>query len=263
MLPFFIHIRVVDVIDILLVAILIYQVYQLVKGTVAINIFFGIIIFYCIYLLVDALQMKLLSQILGQFTSVGVIVLVVVFQQEIRRFLLLLGNTWLHNRLRIFRRIIPTRIVAASRYGVNTYELKNAVKDLVQNQTGALIVILKNSELKQYIRTGVPVDALLTSQLVHNIFFKNSPLHDGAIFIKGSTIKAARCILPISEKADFPENLGLRHRAAVGITEVSDAIAIIVSEQTQQVSLAYHGKLELTLTIDQLIEKVEKYLSEP
>jgi len=259
----FIHIRVIDVIDIVLVAFLIYQVYQLVKGTAAINIFFGIIIIYSLYLLVDALQMKLLSQILGQFIGVGVIVLVVVFQQEIRRFLLLLGNTWLNNRLRIFRRMLPVRIVAASRYGVNTGELKTAVKDLVKNKTGALIVIMKNSELRHYLRTGVPIDAMLTSQLVHNIFFRNSPLHDGAIFIKGSTIKAARCILPLSEKADFPENLGLRHRSAVGITEISDAIAIVVSEQNQQVSVAYHGKLELNLSVDKLIEKVEKYLAEP
>lgn len=258
----FIQIRVMDVIDVLLVAILIYQIYQLVKGTAAINIFFGVLIIYSAYLLVEALQMRLLSQILGQFIGVGVIVLVVVFQQEIRRFLLYLGNTWLNNRFRIFRRFIPRRLISSGLYGLDMNELRGAIQTLLQQGTGALIILMKNSEMKYYLKTGVPIEARFSSHLVNNIFFKNSPLHDGAIFVKGATIKAARCILPLSEKTDFPDNLGLRHRAALGITEFSDAVAIIVSEQYQQVSVAYHGHLSLNLNLDELMEKVEKYVSE-
>jgi DNA integrity scanning protein DisA with diadenylate cyclase activity len=142
-------------------------------------------------------------------------------------------------------------------------ELRHSVNGLLQNGAGALIVLMKNSEMKYYLKTGVPIEAQFSSPLVNNIFFKNSPLHDGAIFVKGATIKAARCILPLSEKTDFPDNLGLRHRAALGITEFSDAVAIIVSEQYQQVSVAYHGQLGLNLDMDELMEKVEKYLSEP
>lgn len=251
----FIKIRIIDVVDVLLVAILLYQIYNLVKGSAALNIFFGIIIIYSVYLLVDVLQMRLLSQILGQFIGVGVIILVVLFQQEIRKFLLLLGN----NRFKFFKNILPR---SGNPEMVDTEQLKQAVEELIAYRTGALIVFMKNSELKYYLKTGVPIDAKLTSQMVHSIFFKNSPLHDGAIFVKGSVIRAARCILPLTEKNVFPEHLGLRHRAALGITELSDAVAVVVSEQNQQISVAYNGKLDVNLKVDEMIVAVEKYLSQ-
>jgi len=255
-----INIQWIDVVDILLVALLIYYVYKLVKGTAALNIFFGILTIYILYLLVDALQMKLLSKILGQFIGVGVLALVVVFQQEIRRFLLLVGTSWLSSRFKFLNRLVPTKLVGTYVEGTNTKELELALNDLLKSQTGALIIILKNSELKYYLRSGVPMDAKLSSQLIQNIFFKNSPLHDGAVIIQGNTIKAARCILPLSEKTDFPDNLGLRHRAAVGVTELSDAIAIVISEQFQQISVCYKGQIENNLEPAEAVKKMNEYL---
>jgi diadenylate cyclase len=255
-----VNIQWIDVIDILLVALLIYYLYQLVKGTAALNIFFGILTIYIFYLIVDALQMKLLSKILGQFTGVGVLALVVVFQQEIRRFLLLVGTSWLSNRFRFLNKLVPTKLVGSYKESTNTKELEITLSDLLRTQTGALIVILKNSELKYYLRSGIAMDAKLSGQLLQNIFFKNSPLHDGAVIIKGNTIKGARCILPLSEKLDFPDALGLRHRAALGITELSDAIAIVISEQFQQISIAFKGNLESNLTPEEAVEKLTYYL---
>lgn len=260
MIAFFINISWIDVIDIIIVAILIYYFYQLVKGTAAINIFFGILIIYIVYLIVDAIQLKLLSKILGQFIGIGVLALVIVFQQEIRRFLLLLGTTWFNNRYSWIRKILPKNFSSSSIYQLDTKELETSLKVLLHSNTGALIVILKNSELKYYVRTGVPIEAKVTNQLIQNIFFKNSPLHDGAIFIKNNIIVAARCILPITEKQDFPENLGLRHRAAVGITEMSDAIAIVVSEQNQQFSISYRGEINYNVSLIELIKRLNEYL---
>jgi len=255
-----VQIQWIDIIDIVIVAILIYRLFQLVKGTAAINIFFGILTIYILYLLVDALQMKLLSKILGQFIGVGVLALVIVFQQEIRKFLLFLGTSWLSSRFKFLNKLVPTRLVGTYVTNVNTKELESALSDLLKTQTGALIVILKSSELKYYTRLGVAMEAKLSSQLLQNIFFKNSPLHDGAVILQGNTIKAARCILPLSEKSDFPDQLGLRHRAAVGVTELSDAIAIAVSEQTQQISISYKGTIEVGLNAKEVIEKLEHYL---
>ena len=194
-----VHIHWIDVIDILLVALFIYYLYQIVKGTAALNIFFGILTIYMLYLLVDVLQMRLLSKILGQFIGVGVLAMVVVFQQEIRRFLLLVGTSWLNSRFRFLKKMVPSKLSSSYSHQADTKEIESALNDLLRTQTGALMVILKNSELKYYLRTGVPMEAKLSGQLLQNIFFKNSPLHDGATIIKNNTIKAARCILPLSE----------------------------------------------------------------
>ncbi len=255
-----IDIQWIDLLDIVLVALLIYYLYQLVKGTAAINIFFGILTIYILYLIVDAVQMKLLSKILGQFIGVGVLALVVVFQQEIRRFLLLVGTSWLNSRFGFLKRLVPTSLVGSYAEQTNTKEMELALNDLLRTQTGALIVILKNSELKYYIKSGVAMDARLSSQLLQNIFFKNSPMHDGAIIIKGNTIKAARCILPLSEKTDFPDGLGLRHRAALGIAELSDAFAIVISEQFQQISIAFQGQMLNNLTAQEVCKKLNEYI---
>jgi diadenylate cyclase len=255
-----VNIQWIDVVDIILVALMIYYLYQLVKGTAALNIFFGILTIYILFLVVDALQMKLLSKILGQFIGVGVLALVVVFQQEIRRFLLLVGTSWLNSRFSFLKRMVPSKLVGTYAQGVNTKELELALNDLLKSQTGALILILKNSELKYYLRTGVLMDAKVSSQLLQNIFFKNSPLHDGAVIIKGNIIKGARCILPLSEKTDFPDSFGLRHRAAVGVTELSDAVAIVISEQFQQISIAFQGTLIPNLTVEETVNKLNEYL---
>lgn len=259
----FISIGLIDLLDVVLVALLIYQVYQLIKGTAAISIFFGILSIYVLYLIVDALQMRMLSQILGQFIGVGMIALIIVFQQEIRRFLLFIGTTGLQSRFRLIRRFLPKSFQKFGKPIVDWDELQNGIRDLSTSHTGALIVILKNSELKFYIKSGVQMEAKLSVPLLSNLFFKNSPLHDGAVIIKNNKIIAARCILPLTEKTDFPAQVGLRHRAAVGVTEHSDAIAIVVSEQTGKISLSYHGNLYLNLELSELMKKIRQFMNDP
>lgn len=260
MKDFFTNIRIVDIIDVLLVVTLLYQAYRLIKGTVAINIFFGLLTIVGMYFLVDYFDMHLLKAILSKFMSVGVILLVVVFQPEIRRFLLVIGNSWMSDRMKILRSFIPKKFQYSNVYNINVNAIDAAIQDLHSSKEGALIVLLKNSELKNYSRTGVQVDARVSSPMIGSIFFKNSPLHDGAVIIQGNMIKAARCVLPVTEKSDFPSNLGLRHRAAVGVSEVSDAVSVVVSEQTGNISIAYKGILEENILPSKFLERLKSYL---
>ncbi|MEI7664399.1 MAG: diadenylate cyclase CdaA [Bacteroidota bacterium] len=234
-------IRIVDIIDIILFAILLYEIYNLVKGTAAIRIFIGIIAVYLIWKVVKAFQMQLLTEILGQFISVGVIALIVVFQPEIRQFLLLVGNTRIIKNRR--KRFLFWKFKVNNPVNLNIDKIVKACQKMAETKTGALIVIAQQNELAQYIATGQPVEAAISEVLIETIFFKNSPLHDGAVIIIGDKIRAARCIMPVSNKATIPTFYGLRHRAAVGITEKSDAIAIIVSEERGEIAYGYEGKL--------------------
>jgi uncharacterized protein (TIGR00159 family) len=238
--------RIVDLIDILLFAILLYEIYNLVKGTAAIRIFVGIILVYVIWKLVKTLQMQLLTEILGQFISVGVIALIVVFQPEIRQFLLMVGNA------RIIRnqskRFLFWRFKINNPVNLNIDNVVKACQKMAATKTGALIVITRQNELLQYISTGHSIEAKINDVLLETIFFKNSPLHDGAVIISGNFIKAARCILPVSNKSAIPSRCGLRHRSAVGITEKSDAIAIIVSEERGYLSYSFDGTLTENVT---------------
>lgn len=253
----FITFRWLDVIDIVLVAVLLYQLYYLVKGTVAINIFIGILLIYVLWLVVKALGMQLFENILSKFIDVGVIVLIIVFQQEIRRFLLFIGTTDFFSKKNFGKNLFKLKWqVNISPLDINA--VSKAVQNMSDNKTGAIIVITTNSELKFYVNTGDMIDAKVSARLIENIFFKNSPLHDGAVIISGNTIKAARCVLPVTENTEFPTHLGMRHRAAVGITENSDAIAIAVSEQTGEISFAKNGELKNGLNIHELRELVEK-----
>ena len=233
--------RIVDIIDIILFAILLYEIYNLVKGTAAIRIFIGIIAVYIIWKVVKALQMQLLTEILGQFISVGVIALIVVFQPEIRQFLLMVGNTRIIKNQR--KRFLFWRFKVNNPVNLNIDKIVKACQKMAETKTGALIVIAQQNELMQYIATGQPVDSTISEALIETIFFKNSPLHDGAVIITGDHIRAARCILPVSNKVTIPSYYGLRHRAAVGITEKSDAIAIIVSEERGDIAYSYEGML--------------------
>ncbi|MEI7896283.1 MAG: diadenylate cyclase CdaA [bacterium] len=233
--------RIVDIIDIILFAILLYEIYILVKGTAAIRIFTGIIAVYLIWRVVKALQMQLLTEILGQFISVGVIALIVVFQPEIRQFLLMVGNTKIIKNQRT--RFLFWQLKIENPVRLNIDEIVKACQKMAETKTGALIVITQQNELAQYISTGQAVDARISQVLLETIFFKNSPLHDGAVVIIGEHIRAARCILPVSNKATIPTYYGLRHRAAVGITEKSDAVAITVSEERGQIAYCYEGRL--------------------
>lgn len=257
----FISFRYLDLIDILLVAILIYQLYKLIKGTVAIRIFLGILSIYLVWKIVSALQMELLSEILGQFIGVGVLALIIVFQQEIRRFLLLVGSQSTVKSQGYFKRLLKwgkEEEVSA----INLNPILIACRHLSKSKTGALMIVAIDDELRYHAATGETIDAKLNSHLIESIFFKNSPMHDGAMVIYNDKIIAARCILPVSDNPDIPASLGLRHRAAIGITEVSNAVAIIVSEETGQIALANKGKWEDNVSLDELKSKIEDFIDQ-
>lgn len=247
----FIQLRWLDFIDIFIVAFLLYQLYHLVKGTTAINIFFGILAFYLLWLFVKALNMQLLATILGQFIGVGVIALIIVFQQELRRFLLMVGSRGLFNKQNF------TGFSGFSRTsysGLNYESVVTACQRMALQHTGALIVLTRKSDLKYYVNTGERIDAEVTPSILESVFFKNNPLHDGAVIISENRIKAAKCVLPLTENTVFPFRLGLRHRAAVGITELSDAISIIVSEQSGEIAISRNGALKTNITPKQLLD---------
>ncbi len=245
----FLDFRLLDLVDILLVAFLLYQLYRLIKDTVAINVLIGVAAIYLIWKLVQALQMELLSEILGQFIGVGVIALVIVFQQEIRRFLLMIGSTNFTRRralLRFWR--IQEDDSSRTDYG----EIVKACEQMARTFTGALIVIEGDSKLGFYASTGTPIGAQVSASLLESIFNKNSPLHDGAVVISGNKILAAGCILPLTEKTNLPSRFGLRHRAAMGIAEKANATAIVVSEETGEISVVDDGQFKNKVALDEL-----------
>ncbi|MEI6454969.1 MAG: diadenylate cyclase CdaA [bacterium] len=250
--------RIVDIIDILLFALLLYEIYHLVKGTAAIRIFIGIIAVYLVWKIVKVLQMQLLTEILGQFISVGVIAAVVVFQPEIRQFLLMLGDARIIKSQR--RRFLFWKFRVSNPVNLDVDKIVKACQKMAESRTGALIVIARQHELKPYVETGQSVNAKVSEVLLETIFFKNSPLHDGAVIIVGDQIRAARCILPISNKPDIPALYGLRHRAAAGITEKTDAIAIIVSEQRGKISYSAGGNITAGITPSELSTILENLL---
>ncbi|HRD40720.1 MAG TPA: diadenylate cyclase CdaA [Bacteroidia bacterium] len=254
----FIHFGITDAIDILLVAIILYLLYNMVKGTSAVNIFIGLALIYVVWIVTKAFELKLLSSLMGKFVNVGVIAIMVVFQQEIRKFLLYIGSNEFI-RSRNWRNILKFNINKAEEgIELDVDELITACFNMSETKTGALIIISRKSDLKFYINSGEKVDSALTARMLENIFFKNSPLHDGAVIIINNRIVAARCVLPVTEKENFPANYGMRHRAAVGITETTDAIAISVSEQTGAVSLTTHGEINAGLTREKLRFLLEK-----
>lgn len=237
----FIQFSFVDAVDILMVAILLFGLYQLLKGTAAIKIFLGIVAIYLGWKLVSAFEMRLLTEIFGAFISVGFIALIVVFQPEIRTFLFRLGDRGFISQKD--RRFLFWKIKTR---GIEDYTLDvilKACKTMAKNNTGALIVITRQSELVNFVDSGEKLNAIISSDLLENIFFRNSPLHDGAVIIRNDKIVAARCILPVSKKMNIPAKYGLRHRAGVGVTEQTDAISVIVSEENGKVSIAKEGKL--------------------
>ena len=238
----FITIRALDVIDVVLVAFLLYQMYMLIRGTVAINIFVGIVLLYIFWLVVRALNMELLSSILGEIIGVGVLALIIVFQQEIRKFLLFIGNRYINRRRFSFENFFfPKK--REKQILVKVDAIVKACRNMSETRTGALIVIARKSELQLYAESGDIIDADTSTRMIENIFFKNSPLHDGAVIIVNDRILAARCVLPITENINLPPHYGMRHKSAIGITEVTDAIAIVVSEETGKISVASEGML--------------------
>lgn len=240
----FLNIGLFDILDILLVAFIFTQIYRLVKGTAAVNIFIGIAVFYLSWLIVRALNMELVSSIMGQFMGMGVLALLILFQQEVRRFLLLLGSKYKISRFFDSEKeeaddSMVNSIVDSCRFFSTTY-------------TGALIVFEKNTSLSEFIASGVTLNADITEEIIENIFFKNTPLHDGAMIIRNNKIVAARCILPVTDRQDIPGSMGLRHRAALGMSAVSDAHIVIVSEETGKITYVKNGEYRRGISSDKL-----------
>lgn len=248
----------IDIIDVILVAFLLYYIYKLVKGTVAINIFIGIVIIYLIFLLTEALQMKLLSKILGGFMSVGLIALIVVFQQEIRKFLLMVGSTNFGKKSNFLKRI--NFLKTETNNTTNIEDVISACIKMGSSKTGALIVIERNNNLDFLVNTGDEMNISVTQPILESIFFKNSPLHDGAVIIANNIVKATRVILPVNNEKNIPERFGLRHRAAIGITEKTDALALVVSEETGQLSYIKNGEFIMYKNTEELISQINENL---
>ncbi len=255
----FLEIGWVDVIDIFLVAILLSQVYKLMRGSMAIRVFLGFLSLYLIYLVVRAAEMELLSNILGQFMGVGVIAVIILFQQEIRKFLLLVGRTTSFQEGR-FMKNMKSIINASSTKQIDATPIVDAAKTLGASSTGALIVLSKDSELKFYVESGDRIEAILSKRLLISIFNKDSPMHDGAVIVYNGKILAARCILPVTDKDDLPANYGLRHRAAIGMSEITDTLLIVVSEETGQISTAQNGEISSNLSSQELRQAINDYL---
>ncbi|WP_338870861.1 diadenylate cyclase CdaA [Spirosoma sp. SC4-14] len=251
-----------DILDILLVALLIYQIYNVVRGSVASRVFIGYLLVYLAYLLVKALGLHLLTTILEYFISVGALALIIIFQQEIRRFLLLIGKStnvansrwirrWLLRQPEVGEPVTPLR------------PIMDACKTLSAEFSGGLIVIRKNDDLEKFTQSGEVIDAEVSKPLLLAIFSQYSPLHDGAVIIGDGRIEAARCILPVSEDDELPPSLGFRHRAALGMSEATDAAIIAVSEESGRLTLALNGELYTNLTLSDLEDRLNKYLREP
>jgi len=252
----FISIRFLDVVDILLVALLLYELYNLIKGTAAINIFLGIVSIFVLWRVVRILEMELLSEILGAFISVGFIALLIVFQPEIRKFLLLVGTPSFIRKRR--RRFFFWKLNIDNGPTLDIDPIVKACHKMASSKTGALIVIAHTNELEEVIESGELIDARISEQLIESIFYHDSPLHDGAMIIRNNRIIAARCILPVSRNTELPAFVGLRHRAAVGLTERNDAIAIVVSEQSGKIAYSKSGSLRLDLSAAELKNVLEE-----
>jgi uncharacterized protein (TIGR00159 family) len=250
---------VIDVIDVILVALLLYYVYKLLKGTVAIKIFIGIIFIYFAWLLTDFLKMELLSRIFGGFMKVGIIALIVVFQPEIRKFLLMIGSTNIGKRGSVFKRFNFLKTENIDETDVDA--IITACNKMGSTKTGALIIIERNNNLDFLTNTGDQMSIEVTQPIIESIFFKNSPLHDGAIIIEKNVVKATRVILPVSNEKNLPQRFGLRHRAAVGVTEKTDALAIVVSEETGQISYFKDGEFIMFKDTQELIQLIKDDLA--
>jgi uncharacterized protein (TIGR00159 family) len=255
----FIRIETIDVIDIVVVAVIMYYLYRLIRGTHATAIIFGIVLIYVIWVVVKALNMELLTSIIGSVTSIGILAVVIIFQPELRRFLQMLGDQGQSRQKSILSRIFNFRNEKIDANFISP--VVRACEDMSAVKTGALIVVRQEGNLQEIIDTGVLTDAIISASLLKNIFFKNSPLHDGALIIDNNRIVAAKCVLP-STRSEVPLSFGMRHRAALGISEVSDAIVIVVSEETGGISIAHNGKISTGLSSTELKAKLMELTNE-
>ena len=255
------RIHAIDVVDIVLVALLIYEMYRVLRGTNALRIFWAIVVIYVAYLVTTLLHMRLSSGILGQVVSIGLIALIIIFQPEIRRLLLLVGTkTSMAGDSTKKRFLHWRRHLAGNAQQVNLEPYIQACMHMSQSKTGCLICFIRQNDVSDWLATGERIDALASSALIENIFFKNTPLHDGALFAQGGTLVAARCILPVSSNSTISAALGLRHRSAIGVTEQSDVVSVVVSEETGAISYAVDGAIHHGVTPAQLRQFLEKAL---
>lgn len=255
----FLDFRITDFLDIVLVAILLYYIYKLVRGSVAINIFIGIVIVWALWKLTELLEMRMISSMVGGFMNIGIIALIIVFQQEIRKFLLMVGSTNFaskRNFLRHFKFLKQEGLTTE----LNVDAILGACEKMGTSRTGALIVIERNNSLDFVKSTGDKMNIEVTQPILESIFFKNSPLHDGAAVIANNFIVATRVILPVSNERSIPLRFGLRHRAAVGISEKTDALALVVSEETGTVSYIKNGEFVLFKDMAELSELIKNDL---
>ncbi|MBQ4376591.1 MAG: diadenylate cyclase CdaA [Bacteroidales bacterium] len=252
------NVRFVDILDVLLVAFLLYEFYRLAKGTNVMRIFWTIVSIYVLWRIVDVAGMRLSSEILGAFISVGLLAIVVVFQPEIRKFLLVLGTKASPElRWRMFKRIFGRRATIEEKK-INLEPYIQACMHMSVTKTGALIIFKRENSIDELVATGERIDAKVSSALLETLFFKNSPLHDGAVFVDGNTVVAARCILPVTARTDVDPNLGLRHRSAIGVTEQLDVVAVVVSEETGAISYAFDGEVHHDVSPVELRQTLER-----
>jgi len=246
-----VDLKVIDFIDIVLVAVIFYQLYRLIRGTTALSIFLGIFVIYMFWLIVKALNMQLIGALLGQVIGVGVIALIVVFQQEVRRFLIVIGNRYRTRRKFSFGRIFAN-VEEEKGSPKEAEEIVRASESMASKKIGALMVIGRKSSLDIYSEGGERIDAIISAELLETIFFKNSPLHDGAVLIEDGKIFAARCPLPITDSVTLPARFGMRHRAAIGISEHTDSLVVVVSEETGHITVAESGEIRENISPNEL-----------
>lgn len=249
----FLELSIADILDIILLGLIIFFLFKWIRGTSAMSIFIAIVSLYLIRVVVGAFNMRLMTAIMDMVLDVGVLALIVIFQPEIRKFLIRLGNKYMSSASgqKLLNRILGGgKTTKSSSEEVN--DLTEACRRMSEDKTGALIVIAHNTPLDDIISTGDRLDAKIHRRLIMNLFFKNSPLHDGAVVISGGRIVAARCTLPITEKKNIPAKFGMRHKAAIGITEETDADAIVVSEETGNISFVKSGEVTPINNINEL-----------
>lgn len=250
----FLDIRLVDIIDILLCAYIMFLVYRLIKGTVALNIIMSIMGIVALWVIVRAFKMSMMTAIFDSFINIGLLALIIIFQQEVRRFLVMAST-----RYNLMKRFGLDKTFFGEEKMKNANVIAAACDNMSQSKTGALIVLSRKVGLKEYISTGTEINSAYSQQLIETIFFKNTPLHDGALIADKHTIQAAACILPVSQNMDIPKNFGLRHRSALGITELTDAVAIVVSEETGNIAYfdkGIHIKIDKANDLIELLEKI-------
>ena len=253
----FVDFRIIDVLDILIVAVLLFELYKLTKGTAAVKIFWVLALLFVIWEVVSYFHFTMLSALVVEILRVGVLAIMILSQPEGRKFLLYIGD----GRVMHFFSERFAKQTKTSAYTEEIEAVKSSCRHMSATKTGALIIFARQTPLDEFLNTGEVIDAKPSAELLENIFFKNSPLHDGAVIIKDHRIAAARCILPVSKNRDLPQEVGLRHRSALGATEFTDAIAVVVSEQTGNISICHNGELTRDYTSSTLRQALEEMLT--